>query len=1050
MSDPLATYAFLPWIRRGIGADIARIDATPGTEPRISVPVDVRFNADDGLSGTVNLALFGPGEVRNVDFRAVTRTWPLAGVMDAEPNYFPLVEFDQADLPWRYTPARATAKDRLTPWFALVVLADDEMSEFTAPRGNELGRVTVKDAALLPRQSQLWAWAHAQFSGGTTIDEATAAQLLNQSSPQLISRLLAARRMKPRTSYTGLLVPTFQRGLLAGLRQPVPDTVDALTPAWSDAATGVITLPLYFSWRFGTGLVGDFESLARLLKPFEAPASVGIRDMDVSVPSPGMPEAASVPLGLQGMLRALGTKDTLWPDPDRAAWIAALKPLLNLPADRLATPGTPRTVAPPLYGQWPAATDRCRADEPTPRPAWFQSMTVDPRLRTGGALGTQVIQANQEPLMASAWDQVDRIRQLNEELRQAQLAREVAARLYLRHVVAPDPGTVLSIAAPVLTRMKASPITVRAVLDRSPVPRGVFDGAFRRVARPLGPLGRRQGRAAAPAQPGLIDRLNRGVLAAAHVPPPPSGMVSGAKRQPPLAAASETPATVADRKRWGARLWWIAVVLLVIGLLLLLVGAVAAGLFVIGLGAATGVTSRVLGRSGGNLARRVGLRDGTLNSADVQTAAPPASFMPQAAPASGTPRALPAVPPGAPPSPQTGVLFRQAAARLVDRIATPQTPIRTAEVASLGALRDTVVTKLRPETTFAAAYRNRFAVAAAVRWQPDDPIEPINAAPEFPQPMYEPLKRISPDWLLPGLSKIPRNRITLLKTNQTMIEAFMVGLNHEMARELLWREYPTEQRATYFRQFWDPRGAVPPPGQTIDPEQLRDITPIHTWPKPSGLGEHSPRPPNPGGGDYLVLLIRGDLLQRYPKTVVYAGRAKWLNSGLRDIDDPPPGATSDQVAALQRWPLFSGFLEPDATFFGFALTAEEVRGTTDPTGDPGWFFVLQEHSSEPRFGLDESDATTLGRPVAMGATASPWDNLSWGNLAADATALDTLTVVDLNAALPDTTQVHSAVTQAWHADQGQGTLGSRASDLAYITFQRPMRVGIHGEDMVPG
>ena len=36
----------------------------------------------------------------------------------------------------------------------------------------------------------------------------------------------------------------------------------------------------------------------------------------------------------------------------------------------------------------------------------------------------------------------------------------------------------------------------------------------------------------------------------------------------------------------------------------------------------------------------------------------------------------------------------------------------------------------------------------------------------------------------------------------------MVGLNHEMARELLWREYPTDQRGSYFRQFWDASVAV--------------------------------------------------------------------------------------------------------------------------------------------------------------------------------------------------------------------------------------------------
>ena len=41
-------------------------------------------------------------------------------------------------------------------------------------------------------------------------------------------------------------------------------------------------------------------------------------------------------------------------------------------------------------------------------------------------------------------------------------------------------------------------------------------------------------------------------------------------------------------------------------------------------------------------------------------------------------------------------------------------------------------------------------------------------------------------------------------TNPPFIEAYMVGLNHEFARELLWREYPTDQRGPPFRQFWEP------------------------------------------------------------------------------------------------------------------------------------------------------------------------------------------------------------------------------------------------------
>ena len=70
--------------------------------------------------------------------------------------------------------------------------------------------------------------------------------------------------------------------------------------------------------------------------------------------------------------------------------------------------------------------------------------------------------------------------------------------------------------------------------------------------------------------------------------------------------------------------------------------------------------------------------------------------------------------------------------------------------------------------------------------------------------MYEPLQgHLVDELFLPNINLIEPNSITLLETNQTFIEAYMVGLNHEFARELLWREYPTDQRGSYFRQFWD-------------------------------------------------------------------------------------------------------------------------------------------------------------------------------------------------------------------------------------------------------
>ena len=54
------------------------------------------------------------------------------------------------------------------------------------------------------------------------------------------------------------------------------------------------------------------------------------------------------------------------------------------------------------------------------------------------------------------------------------------------------------------------------------------------------------------------------------------------------------------------------------------------------------------------------------------------------------------------------------------------------------------------------------------------------AAPHFEQPMYEPLRDLSQDLLLPGLQTVLPDTVLGLKTNRRFVEAYMVGLNVEM------------------------------------------------------------------------------------------------------------------------------------------------------------------------------------------------------------------------------------------------------------------------------
>jgi hypothetical protein len=209
------------------------------------------------------------------------------------------------------------------------------------------------------------------------------------------------------------------------------------------------------------------------------------------------------------------------------------------------------------------------------------------------------------------------------------------------------------------------------------------------------------------------------------------------------------------------------------------------------------------------------------------------------------------------------------------------------------------------------------------------------ASPVLPAPMYEFLAETSSERFLPGVGTIPSDSITVLETNPRFIEAFMVGLNTEMNRELLWRRYPTEQRGTPFRFFWDWEDGKP------DLEQ-----PIQDWEKPLGSNLR-----NEGNGGQVVLLIRGELLRRYPNAVIQA----WRAAGENLVD--PPGQQD------VRLPVFQGKFEPDISFAGFDLTPEVLLQ------NDGWFFVIQEQPTEPRFGFDVADLEAGG--VAEGQHFTP-------------------------------------------------------------------------------
>ncbi|MEV6397049.1 hypothetical protein AB0M39_20050, partial [Streptomyces sp. NPDC051907] len=322
------------------------------------------------------------------------------------------------------------------------------------------------------------------------------------------------------------------------------------------------------------------------------------------------------------------------------------------------------------------------------------------------------------------------------------------------------------------------------------------------------------------------------------------------------------------------------------------------------------------------------------------------------------------------------------------------------------------------------------------------------AYPVVDLPMFQSLLDLSVDTFVPNLQLIPPNTITLLATDQEFIEAFMVGLNHEMARELLWREYPTDQRGTPFRQFWDPRPALSLPGETPAErrERLYDITAIDSWTPESALGAHDNRDLAGEQEEELVLVIRGELLKKYPTAAVYAHKADWARDEhgvpdpgrervlavIPDEERPPPH--------LVRLPLYEAKVEPDITLLGFDLTAAQARGHAPD--DPGWFFVVKERPGDPRFGADEG----AGTPVEV------WNDLSWRDVDPQGSRfiqLDPAVQVPL---LPFDGSEDDPEKQEQRREDVALPLWNAAlssADIAYMLFQAPVLIAVHAEEMLP-
>ncbi|GAA2430322.1 hypothetical protein GCM10010191_49850 [Actinomadura vinacea] len=1054
-------YSFLPWLRTGLST---RIAGDPGAAPRAAIKVQLKLTGDALKAGDPppsrlveqQLQIYGPGDVIGVDPRAISRAEPRPSISNFEPNYLAHIEFYDEDFPWRYSPAPPDGgTKRLAPWLALVVLTAAEFEDGALP-DRPLPFITVTEPRALQPSHELGAWAHVHVNGELdmplAIDNpedmgaalANLGRVLRETPDSACSRVICPRHLSPSTTYHAFLVPAFETGRRAGLGIE-PGQIPALTPSWGvpqDTATG--SLPYYHRWSFTTSTVGDFEYLVRLLRPIQAEEPVGRRDMDAHrSPGFGLPgvTTSTQPDGVLRLGGALQLPDSdkpidAWENWDNYyklnpppaprypnQWQRAMAGLINLAeAYQRRPPAAANTelsarisgladetdpvITPPLYGRWHALAPRLLTDSSgdpvsdTVLHNWVHRLNLDPRFRVAAHFGTKVVQARQEELMAAAWDQLGDVQRANARIRAAQLAREVGTSLHGKHIdlpVVPTPpagAAELAEAEPPLPSAKALTLTAPAharVVERPPdaaAPSGLVELGEQLA---VGFKVARSRVAAAPMSPAMrrITRPGSRLMKVLEFPEarPAETLVSRIDEQQVTAAPPKgTPPAVVTPAELDDELP----------------------------PKPSGDPVEILARN-----PLFELR----NYRDTIT-----------------------TPVGDHDSDEAKV-FKGALRELHDGWGTAATGGQVEDPPKLGVIDATtdVKTGLRSDKTVVDNLIGSLNLPE--RLKPDGELTEVMAYPVFDMPMYEELLKMSVDTFVPNLGLLPANSITLLENNRRFIESYLVGLNHEMAREMLWREYPTDQRGTPFRQFWDPRAVLPEPGETDAErrERLYDIPPIHTWGTAALLGENANRPRQKNG---LVLVIRGELLKKYPTAAVYAHKAAWpvVNGQADTSGEREPAKLPENLPPpleLVKLPIYEAKVEPDIYLLGFDLDVDEARGKG---GGLGWFFVLKERPGDPRFGVDED-------PPGPQIPVEVWNDLTWGRVDPQARhrfiRFDADIRVELDPFNGDEDdqeklkqRADDEKVKAWQSDIS-------SADVAYILFQAPVLVAVHAQEMLP-
>jgi hypothetical protein len=1075
MPETVAHYSFIPWLRQGLNSRIIETDTLGNskgsalTRAQLNVTLNLKAQAvESGTDSVIPVSkiinIVGPGDVVNLSDTVIIRTNPPANVNNYETNNLVFIEFYEEDFLWRFTPAIADLSNndnakKLRPWLALIVLKDDEYSEQNT--AGKLACITIKTEAfdkVFPNPAESYAWAHVQVneviapSDKNDIKVEVANQIKADANSALC-RLLCPRKLVKSTVYTAFLIPAFETGRRAGLGLDISQ-VPAQEPSWDKAAQASkdqsLDFPVYYQWSFKTGYDGDFESLVKKLTTFHYDTTSACMPVDVQNLGYGLNQLHRKSIGLEAALQPIGyeySREQFPKTPDETVFktqltnILSLSPNLGMPNnlgnETFNNPFSNEklsddpVVVPPVYGVW-----HCLAQNlnPTNNPSWFEELNLDIRNRAVAGLGTKIVQDKQEDLVNRAWQQVENITSANQKIKEAELTKLINDAVFKKHLKSATESKGLMVTSPMQYLVKqAGSDSVNKQIDDSKIPNASLSAAFLKTIRPLAK------NKSFSLQKDIIGNFNtqendaRNITTAILKKSPESAisMVDVIQKvDNAFNAYSAQPANVSKDIFFALLKNIVSKDTISIKNELLATLSAKVDLQpdvkILITDLINSISNSNIDDDNISVTISVSVYETQFDKYSDGKVYNNLMILKSGVNKSDSDMKLTKV------TTQGDIAsFKDKLSLLDGQISSMASVTSKPIVGDLNGLYQNLVGELKPGKNIIKRISGSIKVWDGSQYTAIKKLKPAMAYPEFTEPVYLYLKKVSQNFILPNIEKIPENSVALLEPNQRFIESFMAGLNYEMAKELFWREYPTDQRGTYFRQFWDINDNL----FEQNPENMKDIIPMDQWDK--ALGQHKKNIDN-----MVVLVVRGELLSKYPGTMIYAQKAQYNSAN----PSGPRLFIPDISEATTKFPLFKAELQPDITLIGFNLTPEDaigvrvLDGETTTGKDPGWFIVFKERAGQVRFGLDDFDGPDDTLPASMPVT---WSDLTWEHLVNQKSDLENF---QINFSKP--LNIIDTVSTAEKYYNEVPRWGSNSAEIASILYQDPVIFARHSSEFI--